>query len=432
MTGYRKLPGLFLFASILTGTLLMSGCVEDPTLPVLTTDEAIEITTISATVGGNVTEDGGAEVTARGVCWGTAAMPALEDNFKASGTGSGEFSCIIDGLDPNTEYYARAYAENSVGVAYGNEVIFTTGIAPPSVTTGQVTGVTDNSAICSGTVTYNGGAPNTEKGICWSPLPDPDLDDSHVSVTTGSETYSGTMTDLSSGTRYYARAYVKNEGGTAYGEQVEFVTKVADIEGNLYGAVYIGDQVWMSENLRTTKFNDNTPIPNITDNTEWSNLNGPAYCWYNNDISYKPTFGALYSWFTIESGALCPSGWHVPSDAEFNALEMFLGMNPDSVNVWGWRGTDQGRQLKSTTSWDDGGNGTNTSGFSGLAGGYRIGLSGNFYAVGILTYWWTATDDSVNDKPEVAWYRRLDGEYNDIYKATTYKRGGKYIRCVKN
>ena len=107
MTGYRKLPGLFLFASILTGTLLMSGCVEDPTLPVLTTDEAIEITTISATVGGNVTEDGGAEVTARGVCWGTAAMPALEDNFKASGTGSGEFSCIIDGLDPNTEYYAR-------------------------------------------------------------------------------------------------------------------------------------------------------------------------------------------------------------------------------------------------------------------------------------------------------------------------------------
>jgi uncharacterized protein (TIGR02145 family) len=111
---------------------------------------------------------------------------------------------------------------------------------------------------------------------------------------------------------------------------------------------------------------------------------------------------------------------------------MFLGMNPDSVNVWGWRGTDQGSQLKSTTSWDDGGNGTNTSGFSGLAGGYRIGLSGNFYAVGILTYWWTATDDSVNDKPEVAWYRRLDGEYNDIYKATTYKRGGKYIRCVKN
>jgi uncharacterized protein (TIGR02145 family) len=432
MTGYRKLPGLFLFASILTGTLLMSGCVEDPTLPVLTTDEAIEITTISATVGGNVTEDGGAEVTARGVCWGTAAMPALEDNFKASGTGSGEFSCIIDGLDPNTEYYARAYAENSVGVAYGNEVIFTTGIAPPSVTTGQVTGVTDNSAICSGTVTYNGGAPNTEKGICWSNSPDPDLDDSHVSVTTGSDTYSGTLTGLSSGTRYYARAYVKNEGGTAYGEQVVFVTKVADIEGNLYSTVYIGEQVWMAENLRTTTFTNNAPIPNVTDNTEWSNLNGPAYCWYNNDISYKPTFGALYSWFTIETGALCPSGWHVPSDAEFNTLEMFLGMNPDSVNVWGWRGTDQGSQLKSTTSWDDGGNGTNTSGFSGLAGGYRIGLSGNFYAVGILTYWWTATDDSVNDKPEVAWYRRLDGEYNDIYKATTYKRGGKYIRCVKN
>ncbi len=427
MSGKRKLPGISLLASVLTGTLLMSSCVEDPTLPVLTTDEAIEITTISATVGGNVTKDGGAEVTARGICWGTAAMPTLEDNFKASGTGPGEFSCIIDGLDPNTEYYARAYAENSVGVAYGNEVIFTTGIAPPSVTTGQVTGVTDNSAICSGTVTYNGGAPNTEKGICWSPLPDPDLDDSHVSVTTGSDTYSGTMTDLSSGTRYYARAYVKNEGGTAYGEQVVFVTKVADIEGNLYGAVYIGDQVWMTENLKTTRFNDSSVIPVVADDSTWVHLETPAYCWLRNEIQYKDIYGALYNWFTVETGKLCPSGWHVPSDDEYKILEQTLGMAADQLNLDEWRGTDQGAKMKSSTGWDEGENGINSSGFSALPGGYRWAKNGAFNGIGMLSYWWSS---ELND--EYGWYRRLDGSHSDVFRSGTSKTGGKYIRCIKN
>lgn len=427
MSGNKKLPGIFLLTSVLTGTLLMSGCVEDPTLPVLTTDEAIEITTISATVGGNVTEDGGAEVTVRGVCWGTAAMPTLEDNFKASGTGPGEFSCIIDGLDPNTEYYARAYAENSVGVAYGNEVIFTTGIASPSVATGQVTGVTDHSAICNGTVTYNGGATNTEKGICWSPSPDPDLDDSHVSVTTGSDTYSGTLTGLTSGTRYYARAYVKNEGGTAYGEQVVFVTKVADIEGNLYGAVYIGDQVWMTENLKTTRFNDSSVIPVVADDSTWVHLETPAYCWLRNEIQYKDIYGALYNWFTVETGKLCPSGWHVPSDDEYKILEQTLGMAADQLNLDEWRGTDQGAKMKSSTGWDEGENGINSSGFSALPGGYRWAKNGAFNGIGMLSYWWSS---ELND--EYGWYRRLDGSHSDVFRSGTSKTGGKYIRCIKN
>ena len=427
MSGKRKLPGISLLASVLTGTLLMSGCVEDPTLPVLTTDEAIEITTISATVGGNVTEDGGAEVTARGVCWGTAAMPTLEDNFKASGTGPGKFSCIIDGLDPNTEYYARAYAENSVGVAYGNEVIFTTGIAPPSVTTGQVTGVTDNSAICSGTVTYNGGAPITEKGVCWSPSPDPDLGDSHVSVTTGSEIYSGTLTGLTSGTRYYVRAYVKNEGGTAYGEQVVFVTKVADIEGNLYGTVYIGDQVWMTENLKTTRFNDSSVIPVVADDSTWVHLETPAYCWLRNEIQYKDIYGALYNWFTVETGKLCPSGWHVPTDDEYKILEQTLGMAADQLNLLEWRGTDQGAKMKSTTGWANGENGTNISGFSGLPGGYRWAKNGAFNGIGMITYWWSSEYNN-----SYGWYRRLDGTNIDVYRMYTSKTGGKYIRCIKN
>ena len=95
MSANQRLQELFLIAYILTGTLLMSSCKKDPTLPVLTTDEAIEITTNSATISGNVTEDGGAEITARGICWGTVTMPTLSDNFKPSGTGPGKFSCVI-------------------------------------------------------------------------------------------------------------------------------------------------------------------------------------------------------------------------------------------------------------------------------------------------------------------------------------------------
>ena len=406
----------------------MHGCVEDPTLPVLNTGQASEITISSAVITGEVTDDGGAEVTARGICWGTEAEPDLADNFKASGTGPGEFTCTIDGLDPNTAYHARAYAENSVGIAYGNEVTFTTSIGAPTVITGQVSGITATNAVCSGTVTYDGGAAITEKGICWSTSPDPDIQDAYTNISTSVETFSCTMTNLLAGTRYYARAYVKNGGGIAYGEQIIFNTKLADIEGNLYSIVYIGTQVWMAENLRATKFNDNTPIPNITDNTEWLNLTGAAYCWYNNDIQYKPTMGALYSWYTIEAGSLCPTGWHVPSDDEYGTLEIYLGLNPDSVNVWGWRGTNQGTQMKSTTGWDDGGNGTNTSGFTGLPGGYRYAAQGAFYSLGKLTYWWSSTELNTNE----SWYRLLDNINRDIYRATTSKKGGKYIRCVKN
>ena len=428
MSANKRLSGLFLIAYILTGTLLMSSCVKDPTLPVLTTNEVIEITTNSATISGNVAEDGGAEITARGICWGTVTMPTLSDNFKPSGIGLGKFSCVISELEPNTAYYVRAFAENRVGIAYGNEVTFKTGIAAPSVTTGQVTGVTNNSAICAGTVTYSGGAPVLEKGICWSQTPDPDLDDSHASVSAGTDTYTCTLTGLSSGSRYYARAYVKNEVGTGYGEQVVFNTKVTDIEGNMYGTVYIGNQVWMTENLRTTRLNDDTQIPNIIDNDEWISVSTSAYCWYNNDKTFKPTYGALYNWFTINSGKLCPAGWHVPSDTEFNSLEIALGMQADQSHVWGWRGTNHGFKMKNNTGWGENGNGNNSSGFSAIPGGYRFGADGTFVFQTTITYWWASTENDADR----GWYRRLDSASDQVYRASTSKKGGKYVRCVKD
>lgn len=423
-----KIPEIILLMSFLTGTLLLNSCVKDPTLPVLTTEEAKEITINSTIISGKVTDDGGAAITARGICWGTEVEPKLNGSFKVSGTGKGEFSCTIEGLDPNTKYYARAYAENSVGVAYGNEVTFVTAIAAPTVSTRQVTNVTNNSAIGGGVVTFSGGGTITEKGVCWSTTPNPDLQDQFTNVSTGSETYSCTMSNLLPGTKYYVRAYVKNSGWTVYGEQLTFQTKVADIQGNLYGTVTIGTQVWMAENLRTVKYSDNTDIPNVPDDAEWIGLSTPAYCWLRNEIQYKDIYGALYNWYTVNTGKVCPGGWHVPTDDEYKTLEQALGMASDQLSLSNqWRGTDQGAKMKSTTGWADGENGTNISGFSALPGGYRWGKTGAFNGIGMLSYWWASEYNT-----EYSWYRLIDGNNNGVFRYATNKEGGKYIRCLKD
>jgi uncharacterized protein (TIGR02145 family) len=278
-----------------------------------------------------------------------------------------------------------------------------------------------------GKITYDGGAAITAKGVCWSTSQEPDLSDSFTTNGNDTSRYQSQMTGLVPGTKYYVRAYAKNSSWTVYGNEVIFNSKVADVEGNLYSTVTIGIQVWMSENLRVTKYNDNTTIPNVPDNTAWVNLATPGYCWFANDINYKTSFGALYNWYTIGTGKLCPTGWHVPTDDEFKTLELFLGMPQDQVDLWDWRGTDQGTQIKSTTGWNEGGNGSNSSGFSGLAGGYRYGATGAFNAVGILTYWWSSEHNA-----DQARYRRLDATDNRIYRSVTSKRGGKYVRCMKD
>jgi uncharacterized protein (TIGR02145 family) len=424
---HRRISEPLLFIAITVFALTFNSCKKDPTIPVLSTDSATDITINSATLGGNITSDGGAAIIQRGVCWGKDDNPTTEGDHIDAGNGTGKFTSTADGLDPNTIYHVRAYAQNSVGIAYGNEVVFATAIAAPVITTAQVSSVTATTAVSGGVISYNGGAPITESGVCWSRDPQPDLDDSHVLNSTGATSFSSTLTNLSPGTKYYVRAYVKNSEWTVYGGQMTFNTKVADIEGNLYSTVTIGTQVWMAENLKTTKYNDDTPIPNITADEEWIVITSPAYCWFGNNISNKNIYGALYNWYVVGTGKLCPDGWHVPSDEEYKTLEKVLGMSTDQADLWNWRGTDQGSQMKSTSGWTEGGNGTNSSGFNGLAGGYRFGATGAFNALGILTYWWSSEHNA-----DQGVYRRLDYDNNGVYRSVTSKRGGKYVRCIKN
>jgi uncharacterized protein (TIGR02145 family) len=207
-----------------------------------------------------------------------------------------------------------------------------------------------------------------------------------------------------------------------------------DGDNNNYPVVEIGDQTWMAENLKTTRYNDGSPIPLITNHDEWRNLKTPGFCWYGNNIEANEiSVGALYNWFAVNTKELCPVGWHVPTDEEWKTLEIFLGMTTKEADATGFRGTDQGTQLKSNTGWDSGGNGSNTSGFLGFPSGARWSDTGNFHSIGIFSGWWSSTeifgDGAVS--------RYLFFCHSTVNRAADYscymsKQNGFSVRCIKD
>lgn len=398
------------------------------TLPTVTTGVITSYTYTSAVTGGNVTNSGGATVTERGVCWSTSTGSSLKDQHTTDGSGTGSFTSTLQGLSPNTTYYYRAYATNSAGTAYGAENNFTTrAVTPPSINTSAVTSVTLTSAVTGGNVTSGNGGQVTEYGVCWNTTGNPVITNNKLVAGSGTGPFSVTLTGLDQGTVYYLRAYAINSAGPAYGSQVIFSTSVADVSGNTYRTVLIGNQLWMQSDLKTEKYSDGENIPNVTSNGAWASLTTPAYSWFGNDPS--DVFGILYNWYAVETRRLCPSGWHVPSDDEFKTLERHLGMNETEVNGTLWRGSNQGTQLKETTTWNPN-YGTNSSGFSALGGGYRYGALGTFADFGTIAYWWTSTlhwSDATK-----ALYRRLDSTEGGIHREGVNKAGGKFVRCLKN
>jgi uncharacterized protein (TIGR02145 family) len=210
---------------------------------------------------------------------------------------------------------------------------------------------------------------------------------------------------------------------------------VTDVEGNVYNTVKIGTQTWMVENLKTTKYNDGTSIPVVSDGTAWTVLTTPGYCFYGNDAANKTTYGALYNWYTLNTGKLAPSGWHVPTDAEWTTLENYLianGYNYDGTT------TDNriAKSLAATTGWTTSTNTgaigndltkNNTSGFSGLSGGCR-NFNGSFSNIGTYGYWWSSTEGNTG----YAWFHALHCLSSSENKASYYKQTGISIRCIQN
>ena len=195
-------------------------------MPTVTTANVTNIAMNTATCGGNVTNAGGGTVTARGVCWSTSSNPTISNSHTTNGTGTGSFTSSITGLSPNTTYYVRAYATNSAGTAYGNQRTFTTSaqVYLPTVTTNSVTNITQNSATCGGNVVNAGNGTVTARGVCWSTSSNPTINSNHTTNGTGTGSFTSGITNLSSGTTYYVRAYATNSAGTGYGETRTFTT----------------------------------------------------------------------------------------------------------------------------------------------------------------------------------------------------------------
>jgi uncharacterized protein (TIGR02145 family) len=295
----------------------------------------------------------------------------------------------------------------------------------PTLTTSGITSITTTSAVSGGNIISDGGAEITSRGVCWNSEGNPTVANKTTSDGTGTGSFNSNLMHLIPNTYYHLRAYATNRIGTGYGDEQGFATldlardSINDVDGNTYLTVMIGTQTWMAENLKTTKYNDNTSIPLVTDNSEWNNLNSPGYCWYNNDaLTYKSDYGALYNWYTVATMKLCPSGWHVPTDDQWLILETYLG--GESV---------AGDKLKETgqTHWIISNAGvTNETGFTALPGGGRV--DGAFTSIGLAGAWWTST---AYDTQNALCYE-LDADIVELLSGNLSKRLGFSVRCIKD
>jgi uncharacterized protein (TIGR02145 family) len=297
----------------------------------------------------------------------------------------------------------------------------------PSVITTVVSNITLTTAICGGNVTSDGGANVYGRGVCFSTSQNPTLDSSYTINGTGIGAFTSNLTGLNINTTYYVRAYAMNIIGTVYGNEVSFTTSTAcgtistinDTDNNIYNTVSIGTQCWINENLKTTKYNDGTAIPLVTDNTAWNNLStNSGYCWYNNNqVTYGNTYGALYNWNTVNTGNLCPSGWHVPSDSEWTVLTDYIG----GESIAGGKLKETG-----TTHWNSPNYGaTNETNFTALPGGRRD-MNGTFDMIGNFGQWWSSTSQSST----YSYLRYMDYQNTSVTSGGYLKFAGFSVRCV--
>jgi uncharacterized protein (TIGR02145 family) len=288
----------------------------------------------------------------------------------------------------------------------------------PVLTTDSVQNITQTTATSGGNVTSQGSALVTTRGVCWSTTANPTTSDTHTTDSSGTGNFTSSITGLNPNTLYYVRAYATNSAGTGYGNQVSF-TIVTDIDGNLYHTVTIGTQVWLVENLKVIHYRNGDPITNVTNQTAWFNLSTEAYCNSNNDITLWPTYGRLYNWYAVnDSRNIAPTGWHVPSDNEWSILTAYIG------------GASYGYKLieTGTAHWlPPNTYATNSTGFTGLPGGYRDS-GGIFILIGMEADWWCSTEQGVTS----AWARRIFNNSLGLGTLSTSKRNGYSVRCVKN
>jgi len=363
-------------------------------------------------------------------------------------------------LQPGTNFLFRVKAVNEHGEYAGHNRSFTTMGAKPGVFASHAE-AGETTATLFGTVNPN--MLNTMVWFEWGTFGNfqhsvqateyPIYGESHLQL-------SVEIGNLLADTDYLFRIKAENELGTTYSNEKAFRTysgSVTDVEGNVYPTIIIGSQEWMAKNLKTTQYNNGISIfyPG-SDNDAWVSNTAGAYGWYNNETTWKDSYGALYNWYAVNnSNGLCPTGWHVPSHDQWTQLEQHICNQLGNANcetqfpydntTWGDCGTNEGNALKSCRQvnsplggdcsteehprWEEGNEthyGFDEFGFSALPGGVRL-INGSFNNVGYYGAWWSSSDYSTTN----GWSRYLINAYGNVYRAYGDKVWGFSVRCVR-
>ncbi len=310
------------------------------------------------------------------------------------------------------------------------------GVGMPVVKTLAPFDITTNTVRSGGKVEADNGFPVTNFGLLVSDHDDFRRYDSLNCLMEADETFVADLAPLKHNRTLYLKAWAANELGTGYGEVIVYThaesgitfnpdltyDTLTDIDGNSYLTIQIAGKEWMAENLRTTRFNDGTPIPYVEANEDWFLLSTPGYSWYmNNEASGRATYGAMYNWFTVATDKLCPVGWRVPDSAEYHGLINHLG----GTSVSGTRLKEKG-----DTHWLYSNAANNSSGFTALPGGQRSN-AGVYLFQGVIGYLWTSSPDVWHPSRSrfvIMYSTEPVGEAS----YTTSKQMGLSVRCVRD
>ncbi|MBR4646207.1 MAG: fibrobacter succinogenes major paralogous domain-containing protein [Bacteroidales bacterium] len=438
-------------------------------IPIVNTLEPTAIISNTATLQGHIYNEcvTAMPITSCGFCMDTIANPSVGGNQQVYSTefnqADGDIYYLASNLLTGVTYHVRCYAINANGVHYGDDRTFVIedDCNLPQVNTLNVANIGTYSATARFTVFSDDGCEITQCGVCWGTQPSLSIDsDTSISMSGSMGENTLNINGLEPESVYYVRAFATNSAGTTYGQIVAFRTDseigascgtVMDADSNVYHTVQLGDQCWMKENLRTTHYADGTEIPlgTFASTTD-------AYCYYptgnyDDNVNFRNVnlYGYLYNWLALMHGAstsstnpsgvqgICPTGWHVPSNAEWTQLVDYLssdgfqcGSNPTNVSkslasVNGWNSSTTVCSAGNDPSMN------NASGFTAVAGGYNIGSS-ICSPPGEMAYFWTCTSRSGPVLNNFVYQYSINYSSAEFNSGNGMKNWELSVRCVKN